>query len=273
MPSKTLKVEELGDLDLPKLLFLARASEAAERFEDMCEVMKTLVDKKVEEGTALTVEERNLLSVAYKNVVGGLRGSWRSLNEEREYLDIIEKYRKQVEESLSDVCEEIINILDEKLMKNASDVESKVFYLKMIGDYYRYFAEFAGADKHGTNAEKYYGQAWDIAKRDGDEGLMPIHPIRLGLALNYSVCFYEIIKDQKKACALAQQAFDTALIAKFDELDQESYKDAALIMQLLRDNLSLWTKEDDVDEAADGDAAPEEDPAAEEAGEDDAGDE
>jgi len=72
--------------------------------------------------------------------------------------------------------------------------------------------------------------------------LDPTDPIRLGLALNYSVCFYEILKDKKKACDLAKQAFDMA-ISKLDQLSEESYKDSTLIMQLLRDNLTLWTSD------------------------------
>lgn len=72
--------------------------------------------------------------------------------------------------------------------------------------------------------------------------LLPTHPIRLGLALNYSVCLYEILGQQKDACELAKKSFDEA-IAKLDTLDEASYKDSTLIMQLLRDNLTLWTQE------------------------------
>jgi ATP-binding cassette subfamily B protein len=70
--------------------------------------------------------------------------------------------------------------------------------------------------------------------------LLPTHPIRLGLALNYSVCFFEILGKQKEACELAKKSFDDA-IAKLDTLDEASYKDSTLIMQLLRDNLTLGT--------------------------------
>jgi len=74
--------------------------------------------------------------------------------------------------------------------------------------------------------------------------LSATHPIRLGLALNYSVCLYEILKDTKKACELAKNAFDLA-ISKLDKIDEASYKDATLIMQLIRDNLTLWTSNDE----------------------------
>ena len=69
--------------------------------------------------------------------------------------------------------------------------------------------------------------------------LEPTNAIRLGLALNYSVCCYEILDDKKKAREMARKAFDEA-ISKLDALDEVSYKDSTLIMQLLRDNLSLW---------------------------------
>merc|ERR1711967_35418 len=81
--------------------------------------------------------------------------------------------------------------------------------------------------------------------------LPPTHPIRLGLALNFSVFYYEIMSSPDRACHLAKQAFDDA-IAELDTLSEESYKDSTLIMQLLRDNLTLWTSDNGGDDAAEG---------------------
>ncbi|CAL5358294.1 unnamed protein product [Camellia sinensis] len=72
--------------------------------------------------------------------------------------------------------------------------------------------------------------------------LAPTHPIRLGLVLNFSVFYYEILNSPDRACSLAKQAFDEA-IAKLDTLGEDSYKDRTLIMQLLRDNPTLWTSD------------------------------
>ena len=89
--------------------------------------------------------------------------------------------------------------------------------------------------------------ATDVAQTE----LTPTHPIRLGLALNFSVFYYEILNSPDRACHLAKQAFDDA-IAELDSLSEESYRDSTLIMQLLRDNLTLWTSSD----GGEGDAAP-----------------
>jgi len=230
------------------LVLMARTAETAERYDDMCAFMKELVKWSDKEKAELTVEERNLLSVSYKNVIGARRASWRTLNacaEEEEaktqHPGLIDVYKAQVASELDTICKEVLSLLEGILIPNTKDskeTESRVFYLKMTGDYYRYLAEFVTGQGHDKNAAKFYDEAMKIA----EEKLEPTHPIRLGLALNYSVCFYEILKDKKNACALAKSAFDQA-IAKLDKLSESSYKDSTLIMQLLRDNLTLWTSD------------------------------
>ncbi|KAL8251820.1 hypothetical protein R6Q59_035513 [Mikania micrantha] len=205
----------------------------------------------------LTVEERNLLSVAYKNVIGSLRAAWRivsSIEQKEEsrknedHVMLVKDYRSKVENELSDVCSGILKLMDSNLLPSASTGESKVFYLKMKGDYHRYLAEFKIGDERKEAAEatmNSYKAAQDIALAD----LAPTHPIRLGLALNFSVFYYEILNSSDKACNMAKQAFEEA-IAELDSLGEESYKDSTLIMQLLRDNLTLWTSDaqDQLDE-------------------------
>lgn len=102
--------------------------------------------------------------------------------------------------------------------------------------------------------------ATDVAQTE----LTPTHPIRLGLALNFSVFYYEILNSPDRACHLAKQAFDDA-IAELDSLSEESYRDSTLIMQLLRDNLTLWTSSDSGEPEAAATEAPKETEKAEEA--------
>ncbi|KAL5714835.1 hypothetical protein ACHQM5_016742 [Ranunculus cassubicifolius] len=229
-------------------VYMAKLAEQAERYEEMVEFMEkvtTTVDAE-----ELTVEERNLLSVAYKNVIGARRASWRIISsiEQKEegrgnedHVTIIRDYRSKIETELSGICEGILRLLDTRLIPSASSGDSKVFYLKMKGDYHRYLAEFKTGAERKEAAESTlnaYKSAQDIATAE----LAPTHPIRLGLALNFSVFYYEILNSPDRACNLAKQAFDEA-IAELDTLGEESYKDSTLIMQLLRDNLTLWTSD------------------------------
>uniref|UniRef100_A0A7S0S6X0 14-3-3 domain-containing protein n=1 Tax=Mantoniella antarctica TaxID=81844 RepID=A0A7S0S6X0_9CHLO len=235
-----------------RLVYSAKLAEQAERYDEMVDAMKTLCKL---DAVELSIEERNLLSVGYKNVIGARRASWRILSsiEDKERMKSneansgqIKVYRAKVEKELNDICEEILMILDNHLIVNQASDESKVFYYKMKGDYYRYLAEFLQQDnrsKVAGQANEAYEEATKIACNDAPEkGLPPTHPIRLGLALNYSVFHFEIQNKPQEACALAKQAFDDA-IAELDTLSEESYKDSTLIMQLLRDNLTLWTSD------------------------------
>jgi 14-3-3 protein beta/theta/zeta len=227
----------------------AKLAEQAERYDDMAAAMKKVTELAPE----LTNEERNLLSVAYKNVVGARRSSWRVISSIEQKTETNERkqkmskeYRDKVEKELRDICGDVLKLLEDYLVPKATNSESKVFYLKMKGDYYRYLAEVAGDNRKSVvdASEKAYNDAFDIAKGE----MQPTHPIRLGLALNFSVFFYEILGSPDRACHLAKQAFDDA-IAELDTLNEDSYKDSTLIMQLLRDNLTLWTSDAQGDEA------------------------
>ena len=255
----------------------AKLAEQAERYDDMAASMKAVT----ETGAELSNEERNLLSVAYKNVVGARRSSWRvisSIEQKTEGSErkqqMAKEYREKIEKELKEICGDVLALLDKYLIAKASNAESKVraahsfihsfsfrsslvilvrvlqvFYLKMKGDYYRYLAEVAVGDERSSvleDSQKAYQEAFEIAKSK----MQPTHPIRLGLALNFSVFYYEILNSPERACQLAKQAFDDA-IAELDTLNEDSYKDSTLIMQLLRDNLTLWTS----DTAGEGDDA------------------
>ncbi|KAK9687413.1 hypothetical protein K7432_014802, partial [Basidiobolus ranarum] len=174
-------------------IYMAKLAEQAERYDEMVQYMKDFAKA----GAELSVEERNLLSVAYKNVIGARRASWRIISsiEQKEeskgneaHVEKTKSYKKKVEEELGDVCRDILELLDQHLIPGAQAGESKVFYYKMKGDYHRYLAEFATDDQRknsSTAAHEAYKEATDIAQTE----LAPTHPIRLGLALNFSV-FY-----------------------------------------------------------------------------------
>lgn len=203
--------------------------------------MKVVASADVE----LTVEERNLLSVAYKNVIGARRASWRivtSIEQKEEskgnesQVTLIKEYRQKIESELAKICDDILEVLDKHLIPSAQSGESKVFYHKMYvvvilrqcdwwdsnrvlsnnrkGDYHRYLAEFAIGDRRKGAADaslEAYKAATEVAQTD----LAPTHPIRLGLALNFSVFYYEILNSPDQACHLAKLAFDDAIAGMF----------------------------------------------------------
>jgi 14-3-3 protein epsilon len=234
---------------------MAKLAEQAERYEDMVEEMNAVVSMNAD----LSVEERNLLSVAYKNVVGSLRAAFRVVQNiqekeqstagHEEQAEAVEGYLANISKELESISANILALIQDKLLPAAKGgdseegVEGQVFFHKMAADYNRYLAEIRTGDKRVKAAEAAhasYKDAWGLAEK----ALAPTHPIRLGLALNFSVFQYEIMDKPDDACALAKQAFDDA-ISELDTLSEESYKDSTLIMQLLRDNLTLWTTDDE----------------------------
>ena len=237
-------------------VYQIKLSEQAERYEEMVELMKQLISQ----GQQLSLEERNLLSVAYKNVIGVRRAAWRILcsiegkemdrmkGEESKELEVISEYKACIEKELDAICLEVLTLLDESVIPNDSQSEARVFYYKMKGDYLRYKAEYKrGGDKLpiAEQALVAYKSANDLAVE-----LSSTNPIRLGLALNFSVFYYEIMNQPKDACKLANAAFNDA-IADLNSLSEHEYKDSALIMQLLRDNLTLWTADQPLDQPID----------------------
>ncbi|GFO46182.1 14-3-3-like protein [Plakobranchus ocellatus] len=241
----------------------AKLAEQAERYDDMAEAMNKCVNYVYSEsnGPPLDNEERNLLSVAYKNVVGARRSAWRVVSSiesktegSEKKLEMAKQYREKIEKELKTICNDVLELLSKHLIQKAEDdanhYDSHVFYLKMQGDYYRYLSEVSVGEDRKTNVTKSseaYKKATDIAK----EKMLPTHPIRLGLALNFSVFYYEIMNEPDEACKLAKAAFDEA-IAQLDQLNEESYKDSTLIMQLLRDNLTLWTSDSQAEAEQEG---------------------
>jgi tetratricopeptide (TPR) repeat protein len=127
-----------------------------------------------------------------------------------------------------------------KVLEKKCDGESKAFFVKMVGDYYRYIAENA----KGNLLEQVKQDALEAYKKANDIPLPPCNPIKLGLALNFSVFHYEVMKNHKAACDLADQALQEAL-DKIDELEEDDFRDAKSIIELLKENLTLWKEEEE----------------------------
>lgn len=275
-----------GTSERQLLVFQAQLCEQSGRFDEMVAIMKTLCTNYND----LTIDERDLLSCSYKNVIGSRRTSWRILNEiltnlnndstsannnnnsneqrNKEQLSpspptiilnkqqhqeetnkysrtIVRSFLDQIESELRLHCSNIIDILSQQLIpSNSATGESRVFYYKMKADYLRYLCEISSPpEKKEISNESLL--SYKTASEKAMVDLPPTHPVRLGLMLNFSVFYYDIMKSPERSCRLAKQAFDDA-IAELDTLSEVSYRDSTIIMQLLRDNLNLWQSEQSI---------------------------
>ena len=223
-------------------LFLARVAEQSERFDDMVSYLATVLGEK---GAEVNSDERNLVSVAFKNLISSKRAAIRTINaieQNQKYAQFAAAttaYKTKIEGELIEDCERIIQIINEKVLSKPCDGEPKAFFVKMVGDYYRYISESAKdakLEEVKTQALEAYNQANAIE-------LAACNPIKLGLALNFSVFYYEVLKNHAKACELADLALQEAL-DKIDELEEDDFRDAKSIIELLKENLTLWREEE-----------------------------
>ena len=222
-------------------VFLSRLNEKAEKYSEMFKY----INKYVELDPKLSKEERNILCSGYKYIISDKRNSLRILNniEKRNtyQLAYIKEIRDNIEKELYQILLDIEKMLDKYLIPNTIDIENKVFYLKLKADFMRYKCEISYGkelDDIISKTEKIYKEANDIANKE----LMISNSTRLGLALNYSVFFYDIKKMKEEAINIAKNAFDDAMKI-LDNLEISKAKDTLLIIQMLKENLIFWCNE------------------------------
>ena len=200
-------------------------------------------------GQDVSSDERNLLSMAFKNLISSKRAACRTIAaieqnpKYAKFSEALAQYKGGIEEQLTNDCKKIITMIQEKVLAKQCEGEPKAFFVKMVGDYYRYISENAKdqlLEDVKQKALEAYQQANEIT-------LPPCNPIKLGLALNFSVFHYEVMKNHKAACELADQALQDAL-EKIDELQEDDFRDAKSIIELLKENLTLWKEEEEGDD-------------------------
>lgn len=227
-------------------LFMAQIYDQTDRHEDMVETMKKVIHL----DSNLNTDERNLLSVAYKNIVGSRRNSLRMMTAIIEHeesrgntnrVEQLNQYKSTILVELEKYCNDLIGLVDTQLLPAAKESEARVFYEKLKADYYRYICESKPDEEKiepQNKAKECYEDALEITKNE----LNPCCPTSLGLVLNYSVFLYEIIGKKQEAIELAQKTYNECSNG-IDELTDEQYSEATMILQLLRDNVSLWTQD------------------------------
>lgn len=229
--------------DYNKILFQAKIADQSNRPEITFDLIEKLIKMKKED---LNVEERNLLSVSFKYVIATKRAACRKINEiynsekenESEHLKLVAQVKENIEKELTHACNRMIDLVDNYLLKhNSISPDSRVFYYKLKGDYYRYLAEFFSGSELSQNSLIAYKQATQYA-----EELSCTNPIKLGLALNFSVFYYDVMKNPQDAISIANQVFEEGM-DRLEEIEESDYKEAATTLQLLKDNIDAWTED------------------------------
>ncbi|CAK80941.1 unnamed protein product (macronuclear) [Paramecium tetraurelia] len=231
------------------LVYMAKICEQAERFEDMFNFIRQVALMEQE----LLTEERNLLSISFKNCIGKLRTTLKilkiidtnllqdQLNDHLSQSKLIANYKQKIEDELILYCEDLIRVIDCNLVKKQYKSVDMMFFYKLKSDAFRYLSEFKTNDKKQFMLDE-YSKTQKQVEEIFEKEISKTDPTYLGLALSQAVYTYEIFNDTVSACKIAQKAFDGAL-SELDQLSEDNYKDVTLIMQLLRDNLVLWESE------------------------------
>mmetsp|Transcript_27381 Transcript_27381/g.43878 ORF Transcript_27381/g.43878 Transcript_27381/m.43878 type:complete len:235 (+) Transcript_27381:54-758(+) len=233
-------------MDESQLILLAKVAEQAERFDDMADYMK----QRVNLSPNLNAEERDMFSAAFKNslssrrhalrIASAVAGDEAAADRSLEY-SLAEGYKSKLEAELESTCTIVTELLTSKLVPQSPSGEPRVFYLKMQGDYSRYLAEFTTGDLKAravNTAAACYKDAMDEASRT----LFHTHPVRLGLALNFSVFQHEVLGAPLAAIETASAAH-AAACQEIVNLPPEAQEAAQCSVELLADNLKFWTSD------------------------------
>ena len=195
MSLKNLNIQNSDDV-----MLLARIAEQSEQYDDMIELLKPYFE--TVKTSSPSVEERNILCLAYKNAVGTRRIAWRAAHavtkipkyfNDATYQQEILTYRKKLEEEVVTMCKDIIKLAKTLSIRAKKDnsVEGQIYFLKLQGDYLRYIAEVGDGERKSKATQMAldeYNKAVELA-----EGLSAADPTRLSLLLNYSVFCYETV--------------------------------------------------------------------------------
>jgi 14-3-3 protein epsilon len=232
-----------------KNVYMALLAHECGKYEEMFKFMEDLV---IQRNKDLSLKEREFLTYGYINYISAKRKALHIImayetkekkNENSFFLMYIQDYRRKIESELTQSCQKICYILDSLLIKKAENVEAKIFYRKLKGDLNRYVAEYAKDDlrekvmKDGLTA---YQEAINMSKE-----LPILNEVLLGLSLNMSLFYYEVMNERKNAIKISNECaikIDKEL-PNFDEANEKN-KVIITLVNLIKDNLAHWKAEE-----------------------------
>ncbi|CDW76128.1 dna damage checkpoint protein rad24 [Stylonychia lemnae] len=233
-------------------IYYASLADEAQRYGDMIEYMGWIVQKSVKKQKDLSNDEKNLFNIGYKNLITQKRRQHRIIlekiyqfqeeekddesEENQMKMGLMNITKDKIESEICEICDKILETVD-LLQEFSKTSESRVFYSKLRADFQRYLADASYTDHYQSKVQK-AKENYETAIRDA-EGLFTTHPLRLATALNYSVFMFDNLKQPAKAVELAKSAFDMALF-DLETVEEEMIQETLRVMQLLRDNVTLW---------------------------------
>ena len=223
-------------------VYLSKLYEKAQRYEDMI----SAINDYIELDPKLTKEERNILSAGYKNILYDKRENWKFLSSmERKEMKkkskqviYIQEIKNHIEKEIKKIVDNVHNIIDKHLIPNCEDNESKIFYMRLKADHYRYLCELSKEKEFLEKAEKIYKEAYHIAIKE----LPHINNERIGLCLNLALFYYEIKGDKNEGYKIAKNCFEESM-KYLEDFQKFKSKEALMLIQLLKENLIFWSSE------------------------------
>ena len=226
-------------------LFLIKLFRTTENYNDMVKAM----NKYIELNPKLSKDERKLLCDAYKNIISDKRNSLHILSNLSQKEDSkqqnktkeISIIKEKIISELKTIFQEVHSIIDKYLLPNAQDNESKILYMKLKADFFRYHCEFAEGDEFEEISDKtrnLYKEALDLAEKD-----LPLYnEIRLGLVLNYSVFEYDIMDNKNGAYDMASKIYND-IMKILDDVEKKRASENLLLVQMIKENINNWSNE------------------------------
>ena len=214
-------------------VFMAKVAQECGKNEDCISYMREVISQ----GRPLSYNERNLISAAFKGIVGPLRDAIRLLQEDSHNYDVTASII-EISEELSQKCDEVIATVRNTLLPSVTEPEVRIFYIKMVADYLRYKWE-GTPDKNRQDVAQRCKAAYQEAMTLAETSLPTYHPLRLGLSLNFAVFTYEILGETAEAHDIASKAYTDAGTG-INQLSDESKEEATRTIDLLRENIQLW---------------------------------
>lgn len=225
-----------------ELIEMVKLCQCTNRFREMATNMKQIIEM----GVQLSEEEREYLLIAYKSNVDANRQSIEAIamlnNTNKEYRQkmIIEIYKKTIVDELINVCHEVLSLLDEYLLPNTNDIESKIFYLRMKGDFGRYLAEVSNGDDWNVSvkmAKESYQESINLSSNY----FSPAHPIHLSLIVNYSIFLFDILGLVHYSFKYLTNALMEAIRFFPDNLNALQLKPSIILMSIMNNNIRFLT--------------------------------